>query len=362
MTEAALCSGKHSREIKFECYDWDDGSADDLIGIFSTNYGTLRKGPSADNTYQCINPKKQHKSKYKNSGIIMLQSIKFVKMYTFLDYIKSGVQLHFSVAVDFTASNGDPRSPDSLHYLNPGIGENQYTAAIRAVGSIIQDYDTDKMFPALGFGALIPPQGQVSHAFYLNGSPNNPYCTGVEGILQAYYNTLNHVKLYGPTNFAPVIQNLIKIACGQDGRNYFVLLIITDGLISDMLDTKLAIIEASQLPISIIIVGVGNTDFSNMDLLDADGKRLSSQGRVADRDIVQFVEMQRFVAQNGQVSQSFLAKEVLAEIPDQLVLYMKKRGFEPAPPPENKEEPDSFQQPQETGTDDIERDLQSFQI
>jgi hypothetical protein len=59
--------------------------------------------------------------------------------------------MNFSIAIDFTASNGDPRDPRSLHFRDPTTGENQYTTAIRAVGEIIQDYDTDKQFPGLGF-------------------------------------------------------------------------------------------------------------------------------------------------------------------------------------------------------------------
>ena len=48
---------------------------------------------------------------------------------------------------------------------------------------------------------------------------------------------------------------------------------LTDGAISDMQNTKLAIIAASKLPMSIIIVGVGGADFDAMDELDADDKR-----------------------------------------------------------------------------------------
>ena len=91
--------------------------------------------------------------------------------------------MNFSIAVDFTASNGDPSDYRSLHFMNPQTMENQYTTAIRSVGEIVQDYDTDKQFPALGFGARIPPQGQVSHEFFLNLSQdNNPYCAGVDGL------------------------------------------------------------------------------------------------------------------------------------------------------------------------------------
>lgn len=44
------------------------------------------------------------------------------------------------IAIDFTGSNGDPSSPQSLHYINPE-GYNEYLTAIWAVGNIIQDYD-----------------------------------------------------------------------------------------------------------------------------------------------------------------------------------------------------------------------------
>ena len=58
----------------------------------------------------------------------------------------------------------------------------------------------------------------------------------------------------------------------QNATNYFVLLIITDGIITDMEETQRAIIAASHLPLSIIIVGVGQEDFSAMEALDSDDK------------------------------------------------------------------------------------------
>lgn len=119
----------------------------------------------------------------------------------------------------------------------------------------------------------------------------------------------------------------------QDGKHYFVLLIITDGIISDMHQTKRAIINASTLPISIIIVGVGNAEFDAMDELDSDDVRLSAEGRYAARDIVQFVPLNRFLSHSGPTqhikSQADLAKEVLAEIPEQLTSFMKSRGLKP---------------------------------
>lgn len=70
----------------------------------------------------------------------------------------------FSLSLSFSA--GNPSQSTSLHYMNP-YQLNAYAMALKAVGEIIQDYDSDKMFPALGFGAKIPPDGRVSHEFPL---------------------------------------------------------------------------------------------------------------------------------------------------------------------------------------------------
>ena len=329
---SALCNADHNRTLRFSVDDWNANGSHSHIGEFDTCVSDLLGGQPE---YPLVSKKKKQKKgeKYKNSGFLLVNSCQIELQPTFLDFISGGTELSFTVAIDFTASNGSPQDPRSLHYNDPTGAPNQYVTAIRAVGSIVQDYDTDRMFPALGFGARIPPDGRVSHEFFLN-LQENPYCEGVDGILAAYYQSLNAVQLYGPTNFSPVINHVAKFARAfqDDPSNYFVLLVITDGVITDLDATKNAIIAASCLPLSIIIVGVGAEDFSAMDELDSDDSLLSNNGLTAERDIVQFVEMQRFVRGTGSHitwNREMLAKEVLAEIPDQLVGYMKKKGFQP---------------------------------
>ena len=43
-----------------------------------------------------------------------------------------------------------------------------------------------------------------------NGNIENPYCNGMEGILEAYHQSLKTVQLYGPTNFAPVVNHVAR--------------------------------------------------------------------------------------------------------------------------------------------------------
>ena len=71
-------------------------------------------------------------------------------------------------------------------------------------------FTRDKLFPALGFGAKIG--GHVSHEFALDGNPSNPYCVGIQGVVEAYQTALRSVELWGPTNFAPIINHVARFA------------------------------------------------------------------------------------------------------------------------------------------------------
>lgn len=65
--------------------------------------------------------------------------------------------------------------------------------------------------------------------------------------------------------------------------------------------TKDLIVQNANIPLSIIIVGIGNSDFGNMIELDGDSKGIiSSQGQKCPRDIVQFVPFNKFNG-NAQV-------------------------------------------------------------
>ncbi|XP_061113259.1 copine-9-like [Conger conger] len=330
----ALCNGDYDRTVKVDVYDWDRDGSHDFIGEFTTSYRELSRGQNQFNVYEVLNPKKKgKKKKYVNSGTVTLLSFNVDSEYTFVDFIRGGTQLNFTVAIDFTASNGNPSQPTSLHYMNP-YQMNAYAMALKAVGEIIQDYDSDKLFPAYGFGAKLPPDGKISHAFPLTMDSENPNCVAIEGVLEAYFQSLRTVQLYGPTNFAPVINQVARSAAAMtDGSQYFVLLMITDGVISDMVQTKEAVINAASLPMSIIIVGVGPAEFDAMEELDGDEVRVSSRGRYAERDIVQFVPFRDYIDRSGNqvLSMARLAKDVLAEIPDQLLSFMKSRGIEPRP-------------------------------
>lgn len=72
------------------------------------------------------------------------------------------------------------------------------------------------------------------------------------------------------------------------------------------------------MPFSAVVVGVGDGNFQDMQVLDADAEVLTDpEGRKAVRDIVQLVEYEEF----RELGMRELALEVLGEVPDQFVDY-----------------------------------------
>uniref|UniRef100_A0A3B3X1Y7 C2 domain-containing protein n=1 Tax=Poecilia mexicana TaxID=48701 RepID=A0A3B3X1Y7_9TELE len=98
----SLCSGDHDRKLFQALCRW-----------FPWKHDRIPEPENNPVQWPCINPKYRTKKKnYKNSGIVILNQCKIIKMHSFLDYIMGGCQIQFTVAIDFTASNGDPRNKD----------------------------------------------------------------------------------------------------------------------------------------------------------------------------------------------------------------------------------------------------------
>ena len=114
-----------------------------------------------------------------------------------------------------------------------------------------------------------------------------------------------------PTCYSEVLQYAARDAARAGAEvEYTVMLIITDGGVSDMevsivytvytqsiihtvyclhQETKRVLVELSRQPVSVVVVGVGRGDMSSLVTLDSDRARLSAGEDQAARDIVQFV-------------------------------------------------------------------------
>ena len=318
----SLCRGVTDAPIKIELWESLAKGSDIPLTSCSSTYRMIEA------SFKSESPLDLHTS----IGAIKMHSISIERRETFLDYVSNGLEISLFIGIDFTKSNKDAHLPTSLHYMPPGGEDNDYLRAIRSVVEILEHYDSDKKFPVYGFGAKLPPSfTHVSHCFACNGDFFAPEVVGVEGVAEAYKSALSAVALHGPTNFHDIISlvadNAEPYSAPKPGQQlrYSILLILTDGVITDMKQTVNEIVRGSDYPMSIIIVGVGEEDFGLMQLLDADDKKLYSttERRFANRDIVQFVPFSKF----HDLPVMALARETLEEIPREVVDYFKNRNI-----------------------------------
>jgi len=310
-----LCNNDHKYPLLFSIFDSRSSTSDPLVSSFEMNVDSIISGVNT--------PFDIKDSTGKAIGKVIFKSAEIFSRPTLCDYMKAGLQINMITAIDFTGSNGPPSTTSSLHHVRKE-GLNQYEKCMLAVGQVLCPYDSDQQFPVFGFGGIY--KRRTSHCFPLNENDSDPSIFGLDGILSTYREKLKDMSLSGPTNFEGIIRESTRMAqeSFQQNHTYAILLILTDGEISDMSKTIDAIVEASDAPISIIIVGVGDSEFDSMDRLDADVEPLKhSNGTFMKRDIVQFVPFNKFKL----TGEHALAAEVLAELPFQVDEFCRTHGF-----------------------------------
>ncbi|KAB1221643.1 E3 ubiquitin-protein ligase RGLG2 [Morella rubra] len=171
------------------------------------------------------------------------------------------------VGVDFTKSNEWTGARSfhhrSLHHL--ADFPNPYEQAISIIGRTLSDFDEDNLIPCYGFGDATTHDQDV-FSFY-----EDRLCNGFEEVLSRYREIVPHVHLSGPTSFAPIIETAIGIV-DDSGGQYHVLMIIADGQVManspQERSTIDAIVKASNYPLSIVLVGVGDGPWDMMQQFD----------------------------------------------------------------------------------------------
>jgi hypothetical protein len=248
------------------------------------------------------------------------------------------------VGFDFTKSNftngAKSRRGKSLHYLPQDEKErrtnpNPYLGAFEIIARTLEKFDDDHIIPAYIFGDSVTIDKTV-RSLRADGEIN---CDGLNGVLSAYRVAAQNIipldengnlkrapskdkfelSLLGPTCFAPMIYETIRIV-QENNNSYHILIILTDGQVVNEQATAAAIVEASNYPISIVVVGVGDGPFSKMEEFD---------DLLTDRkfDNLQFVNYTEFYGtmRNLENPDLTFATKVMMEIPDQYQIIKSRR-------------------------------------
>jgi hypothetical protein len=219
------------------------------------------------------------------------------------------------VGVDFTRSNEWTGKRTfgglCLHALSP-LHLNPYQSVIQIVGRTLEVFDDDKLIPAFGFGDKNTTDRTV-FPFRREGP-----CQGFAEVLDRYTAIVPQISLLGPTSFAPLIREAIKIV--KENKSYHILVIIADGQVTNEAETQQTIVEASNYPLSIILVGVGDGPWEMMKEFD-DG--------IPERrfDNFQFVDFHQ-VMTRFDASELAFACAAMQEIPEQFQEIKRLKLFE----------------------------------
>jgi Copine/C2 domain len=331
-----LCGGDHAAPLRLSIYDFESSGRHVLMGQVETSVtGLVQAVTNGSATMELM-------VKGKATGVLHILRAEVTlpveidsltermaqatlerdfpssSKPTFLDFVAGGCHLNCVVAIDFTGSNGDPRKEGTLHHLDDA-SDNPYEKATKAIVSILAKYDSDQRFPVLGFGAKY--DGIVNHCFQVGATEES---VGVQGVLESYRSVFKTgLVMSSPTDFTQVMKtaaqrstSALTTAQQQGQLAYTILLIVTDGAVSDVAATAACIQKLNDHPLSVVIVGVGDADFMAMKFLDdiPDMKH----------DFVQFVEFNQHA--NSKTS---LTNATLHEIPDQLANYFNWKGISP---------------------------------
>ncbi|CEG39385.1 copinelike protein [Plasmopara halstedii] len=205
----------------------------------------------------------------------------------------------------------------NLHDIDDPSARNPYEDVIETIGRTLRDFDNDNVIPVYGFGDEIT----CDRAVFTFAEPNEAGFP-LENIRERYREVVRHVNMAGPTSFAPIINEAVNIV-NRTG-DYHILVIIADGQVTRSVDipphaisknekeTIDAITFASNFPLSIIMVGVGDGPWESMIYFD---------DYLLHRkfDNFHFIEYHKITWQfrDPQMRETQFALQALMEIPDQ---------------------------------------------
>ncbi|XP_052241841.1 copine family protein 1-like isoform X2 [Dreissena polymorpha] len=215
--------------------------------------------------------------------------------------------------IDYTLSN-KVSGMNTFHGLSlhdtTSKKTNPYQEVICILGETLEPLDDDGIIPAYGFGDRIVKDKGI---FPLKA---NGDCDGFMEVLEVYNVVTPKIQLGGPTNFAPLIDEAVRIV--KEKKQYHILVIVADGQVTNEEDTVRAIIEASEYPLSIVVIGVGDGPWDVMNDFD---------DKLPERrfDNFQFVDFHK-VKSEARNPQPAVALAALMEIPDQFQ-YIRDNGL-----------------------------------
>ena len=226
--------------------------------------------------------------------------------YYIFDFFKNGLKISNFISFDF--SNGNNKQPISKT-------NNIIFYILKNISNLISNYTSNHLFYSYGFGGKIKKEDNFKNIFNIN--ENSSPIKNYDEVMVSYNNIINKIiqdnQIYFSFLIRKVSQEIYKI---YEIKFYNILFILTREIIdkSDIKDTVDAIIESSYLPLSIIIIGIGENNFNKMNKLFNDIPNNSSIGMKKMRDNVLFKSLNNDFDNDVEKMIEFILNDVKKQI------------------------------------------------
>lgn len=174
-------------------------------------------------------------------------------------------------AIDYSAANmtyGDESVEGrSLHTMDPANKTlNPYQEALTRLGRVLVEFDDDRSIQVWGFGDATTPPNEV-----FSFTPERPLegCKSFNEIWQRYHAFTPTIPLgERSVSLGPVIRHATAVAAKVTGFHMLIILVSSQMEGQHLEETAQAIVDASSLPLSTIVIGVGDGPWDTMRTLD----------------------------------------------------------------------------------------------
>jgi hypothetical protein len=328
-----LCNDDQNNPLKVTVWDYEKhSSSHDLLGFVESTVAEIVEKAKDGGIPVFIVMREKRKlfrgSKLKHVGLLKVLKASVIRIPSMSQYLSGGCSLDLMVGIDCTVANGVWGDEKNLHFSS-SHWLNDYQAGIQKLGSIVENFARGKHSSLWGLGSVIGGDYQACYVM------EDRLCEG-SAMLQAYDDHIaepdQDFTLGEPFFLKPLIEaaTFRAIQSSRRRQSYTVLTVFTAGIIADLPETiDLICAAAEDAPLSLVIVAVGNRDFSAIEKLcdnETNGRLRDSRGIPIAREIVTFVSFKQFAGNATEV-----IAEALKDIPEQFVEYHVMNGTKPLP-------------------------------
>ncbi|KAJ3448248.1 copine [Anaeramoeba flamelloides] len=253
-----FCQDDENAPIKIQCYNRNKIKNPNFIGECITSYSKINN--LTRSILELIDPKKENRNKYRNSGLLEIENMKITKLPTFPQLLENGLKMNIIAAIDFSKKNGSYKGKifgSSLH--DKREKKNKYRNAIKH--SLEEFTPILNGNPVSGYGFGGRWESQNTYFGLSDGTLDQPTFDSTDDLVDAYEKILakKPVKPTRKNKIVSLLTHLIdsKVRPTKNESVFHVIVVYLKNKLCDKKAIRRLLTETSHLPFCVVFVPLG---------------------------------------------------------------------------------------------------------